>query len=71
MQNEFKIGDKVAFDYEPQMCMTVVAVHDNGTMAVQWGDMRILNYPQDRFIFSEAIYCNKRVNPIGINSVRK
>lgn len=71
MKTIFNVGDKVAFDYEPHMCMTVLSVHEDGTMDVQWGDIKVLNYPQDRFIFSEAIICNKRVNPVGINSTRK
>lgn len=29
MAKIFKVGDYVAFDYEPYMCMKIVAVHGN------------------------------------------
>jgi len=62
MAKIFKVGDYVAFDYEPYMCMKIVAVHENGLVDINWGGQLILNHETSHLVLSKAIICGKPVN---------
>lgn len=62
MEKIFKVGDYVAFDYEPYMCMKIVAVHGNGLVDINWGGKLILNHETSHLVLSKAIICGKPVN---------
>lgn len=62
MEKKFKVGDYVAFDYEPYMCMHIVAVHENGRVDINWDGQLIIGYETKHLVLSKAIICGKPVN---------